>query len=180
MVQRRLRSVVAAALVGVGTAQAGGPGGGGSHGSHGGSSHGGSYRGGSSHGGPYRGGSYHGGSRYSNYHLSHGTKFSHGYYYRGLNHYHWSHRYYDSKFGRYCYFDPCTSCYYYWCPSYDCYYPCSYTPPVRETVVGTPTQIQTVNVQTGVAPVGQPPVVPTIPPPAQVQKVNVQTMNPVP
>src|SRR5437870_8071136 len=97
------------ALVVAGTSEAGGPRGGGSH-------QGGSSRGGSSHG------------KYHNYHLSHGVKFSHGYFYRGLNHYHWSHRYYDSKFDRYCYYDPCTCCYYYWCQPYQCYYPCDYTP----------------------------------------------------
>jgi hypothetical protein len=67
-------------------------------------------------------------TRYSNYHLRYGTRFSHGYYYRGRNHSHWSHRYWNRRYGCWTYWDPCCSCYYYWCVPANCFYPVSYCP----------------------------------------------------
>jgi hypothetical protein len=64
--------------------------------------------------------------RYSNYNLTHGTKFAHGYFYRGRDHFHWSLHRYDSRYGCECYFDPSCSRWYYWCQPDSCYYPVSY------------------------------------------------------
>ena len=61
-----------------------------------------------------------------NYHTQHGAKFSHGYFYSGKSHSHWSHYCYWERFGCYCYWCPCTSCYYYWCEPAACYYPVTY------------------------------------------------------
>src|SRR4051794_32467068 len=60
------------------------------------------------------------------YHLSHGKKFSHGYYYAGHHHKHWTKKMYWKKYGCYCYWCPDTSCWYYWCAPRDCWFPCSY------------------------------------------------------
>src|SRR5262249_29475674 len=67
-------------------------------------------------------------SSYRNYHQSYGHKFEHGYYYRGSQHYHWQHRYYNSRYGCWTYYDPCVRGYYYWCQPASCYYPVSYCP----------------------------------------------------
>jgi hypothetical protein len=66
------------------------------------------------------------GSVSSGYHTRHGHKFSHGYYYRGRDHSHWTHRRYWAKYRTTCYWDPGTRGWYYWCPSRACYYPVSY------------------------------------------------------
>lgn len=65
---------------------------------------------------------------FKDYHLTHGTKASFGFFYRGHNHHHWSHRYWNDRYGCYCYFCPYTSCYYYWCAPDNCYYPVTYSP----------------------------------------------------
>jgi hypothetical protein len=95
-----------------------------------------------------RGGS-RGGSH--NYHLSHGTKFKGGYFYKGKNHYHWSYRYWWGKYGCYSYYCPSTCCWYYWYPQDNCYYPCSYirsaTPVAEAAPAGVATGVtQIVNV----------------------------------
>src|SRR5262245_47059271 len=69
-----------------------------------------------------------GSGSFKNYHQSHGHKFEHGYYYRGHQHYHWQHRYYNSRYGCWTYYDPCVRNYYYWCQPASCYYPVSYCP----------------------------------------------------
>src|SRR5438105_4497679 len=46
------------------------------------------------------------------YHTTHGREFSHGRFYEGRNHYHWTHYTWWPRFG----------CYTYWCPSSSCYY----------------------------------------------------------
>jgi hypothetical protein len=69
------------------------------------------------------------------YHLRHGHKFSHGYYYRGRDHGHWTHRRYWPKYHTTCYWDPGTRGWYYWSPAQACYYPISYitvAPPAVE------------------------------------------------
>jgi opacity protein-like surface antigen len=66
------------------------------------------------------------GSVSKGYHLRYGHKFSHGYYYRGRDHHHWTHRRYWAKYRTTCYWDPGTRCWYYWCPSRACYYPVGY------------------------------------------------------
>ena len=63
-----------------------------------------------------------------NYHLTHGTRFDHGYFYRGRDHFQWSYRTWNSRYGCFTYWDPCTSCNYYWCQPYNCFYPVTYCP----------------------------------------------------
>ncbi len=109
------------------------------------------------------------GSRIRSYHEQHGNKFKGGYFYRGREHSHWTHRYWWGKYGCYTYFCPSTRCWYYWYQQDNCYYPCSYIgtcTPVAETApVGTPsgvTQIVNVNNDSAGAATGDqtPPVVP--------------------
>ena len=69
-----------------------------------------------------------GGRSFSNYHLTNGTRFDHGYFYRGRSHSHWSSQRYDARYGCTCYYDPCCSTWYYWCQPANCYYPVSYCP----------------------------------------------------
>ena len=79
---------------------------------------------------------------YTNYHLTYGTRFAQGYFYRGRSHSHWTYTRFDSRYGCTCYYDPCCSCWYYWCEPATCYYPVAYCPyqtyawsaPVAETV----------------------------------------------
>jgi hypothetical protein len=67
-------------------------------------------------------------SKYSNYNQTNGTKFAHGYFYRGRDHNHWSSSRWDSRYGCECYYDPSCSSWYYWCEPACCYYPVSYCP----------------------------------------------------
>jgi hypothetical protein len=69
-----------------------------------------------------------GGSRgnHSSYSQSRGTSFSHGHYYSGRDHYHWTYRYYWQRYGCDCYYCPSTCGWYYWCEPRCCYYPVSY------------------------------------------------------
>lgn len=72
-------------------------------------------------------------SRSTPYHLQHGTKFSHGYYFSGRNHNFWTTQSWSGRYGCYCYWYPGTSSWYYWCAPQSCYYPISYitiAPPV--------------------------------------------------
>jgi hypothetical protein len=62
------------------------------------------------------------------YHKLHGTKFSHGYYYCGKNHNHWSYCCWDPCCGCYLYWCPCTCCYYYYCQPDCCFFPVCYCP----------------------------------------------------
>jgi hypothetical protein len=64
----------------------------------------------------------------SNYHLKYGTKFSHGYFYKGKYHNHWSYCCYDFRYCCDIFWDPCCYCWYYYCVPADCYYPVSYCP----------------------------------------------------
>ena len=66
--------------------------------------------------------------KFNNYHMKNGTKFSHGYYYKGQYHNHWSKYCWNSSYGCYLYYDPCCFSWYYWCPVAFCYYPVSYCP----------------------------------------------------
>jgi hypothetical protein len=61
-------------------------------------------------------------------------KFSHGHYYYGRNHSHWTYRHYLSQYGCDCYWCPDTSCWYYWCEPRFSYLPVScidYAAPTR-------------------------------------------------
>jgi hypothetical protein len=129
-----------------------------------------------------KGGGSRGGS-HNSYHMTHGTKFKGGYFYKGRAHSHWTHRYWYGKYGCYTYYCPSTCCWYYWYQPTGCYYPCSYiakATPVYEKapvdVVSGVTQITNVNVKNnspeiipgGPAPVGPGPSVPMPPaPPGQ-------------
>jgi hypothetical protein len=77
-----------------------------------------------------------------NYHLKYGTKFKGGYYYKGKNHCHWTHKYWWGKYGCYTYYCPSSRRWYYWYQPDDCYYPCSCiasaTPKVTVAPVGVP------------------------------------------
>jgi hypothetical protein len=64
----------------------------------------------------------------ANYHLHHGVKFDHGYFYRGFEHRHWSHIYFHPVHNVRVYFDPFTRFEYYWCPWDNCFYPLAYRP----------------------------------------------------
>jgi hypothetical protein len=113
------------------------------------------------------------GSSFSNYHLSHGKSFSHGFYYPGRYHNHWSFRCWWPKYGCYTYWCPSTSCYYYWCESANCYYPLSYAS------YAAPTQVQ-VQVNTPVTVAAPAPVVPPAPvavPPAVQTQTQSQTQG---
>jgi hypothetical protein len=97
--------------------------------------------------------SYSGGSAsHSNYHQTYGKSFSHGYYYPGQYHSHWTYQCYWPKYGCNCYWCPSSSCYYYWCPTASCYYPISYiasAPPTYTPAPSYPAPVQTqVQVQT--------------------------------
>jgi hypothetical protein len=59
------------------------------------------------------------------YHLTHGKKFSKGYYYRGRNHHHWSHRHYNRGHRCNFYYCPSVGGWYYWCRARDSYLPVS-------------------------------------------------------
>ena len=67
-------------------------------------------------------------NKINNYHLQHGTKFEHGYFYKGKNHQHWGETRFDRRYGCNCYWDSCLSTWYYWCERDVCYYPVSYCP----------------------------------------------------
>jgi len=67
-------------------------------------------------------------SSFKNYHLTHGKKFSKGYYYPGKYHNHWSFCCFNQKCGCYCYWCPWTTCWYYYCVPDCCYYPVCYVP----------------------------------------------------
>ena len=67
------------------------------------------------------------------YHRTHGRSFSHGYFYEGRNHYHWTDYRWSPRFGCYTYWCPSTNCYYYWSEPTQCYYPVSYAETVAPT-----------------------------------------------
>ena len=133
---RFLFGVTALALVilAAGTAQAGGPG------RHEGG------RGERSHGSPSK----------NSYHFTHGTKFDHGYFYKGKDHKHWSHRCWSKRYGCYCYRCPSTRCWYYWYEPGTCYYPVSYATVCVPTVVTTTTVVSTELIALPAPPGGMP------------------------
>ena len=63
-----------------------------------------------------------------NYHLTHGTQFKYGYFYKGIHHKHWVRVYYNPFYRCNVYVDPYTMVEYYWCPPANCYYPMNYVP----------------------------------------------------
>jgi hypothetical protein len=72
-------------------------------------------------------------SRGFDYHRTYGRSFSHGYFYEGRNHYHWTDYRWSSRYGCYTYYCPSTYCYYYWSEPSQRYYPMSYAETVTPT-----------------------------------------------
>jgi hypothetical protein len=105
----------------------------------------------------------------SSYHLSFGKSFSHGFFYSGKHHNHWSFSCWWPKYGCYTYWCPSTCCYYYWCEPASCYYPISYVAYAPPTQV----QVQVTAPVTVAAPVAPAPVVP----PAPVVQTQTQTQT---
>lgn len=95
-------------------------------------------------------------AHFHNYQLTHGVKFIHGYFYKGIVHRHWSNWYWNQRYGCYYYFDPSCRCYYYWCKTAGCYYPVSYITVAPPTVVVTPPTVAVA----GSAETGTPPLPP--------------------
>src|SRR5713226_3032083 len=86
--------------------------------------------------------------KFSNYNLTNGTKFSHGFFYKGSQHCHWTSWYWNSTCGCYFYWCPSACCYYYWYAPTCCYYPASYIEYAQPTCYAqpAPSTIVTVNV----------------------------------
>lgn len=71
-----------------------------------------------------------------NYGKLHGVKFSHGLFFQGHKHHHWTKRAWIAKYGTWGWFDPSTSGWFYWHATKAAYYPVSYittAPPVIAT-----------------------------------------------
>ncbi len=64
-----------------------------------------------------------------NYHLTHGVRFTHGYYFRGPYYNHFNYRYWSPRYRCYFYYYPGLG-YYYWSGQYGNFYPMSYLPVV--------------------------------------------------
>jgi hypothetical protein len=102
------------------------------------------------------------------YHRTHGTRFRHGFFYRGRHHNHWSYRYWHPQYRSWFYYDSGCSCYYYWCQPAGCYYPVTYCPCNTYSFPRTNTDTNVnVNVNQNVNQVngGTPPAVPVLPTP---------------
>ena len=139
--------LTAAMLVGVGAVQAKKPSGGssggssgshGSHGSHGSQGSGSGQMGQSNKSGPGSSSKGMGSGSSKNYLSSHGQKFSHGYFYKGKDHFHWSYQCFWDRFGCYCYWCPYSDCWYYYCQPRECYLPVScleFAPPTTNVNV---------------------------------------------
>jgi hypothetical protein len=67
-------------------------------------------------------------SSFKDYHMSHGTKFEHGYFYKGKNHEHWGEIRFDHRYNTRIYFDRGLERWFYWCERDVCYYPVTYCP----------------------------------------------------
>jgi hypothetical protein len=64
----------------------------------------------------------------AHYHLKHGHKFAHGYYFSGKHHRHWQYRIWDAYYGTFIYWCPNTLVYYYWCEPCARFNPVTYCP----------------------------------------------------
>jgi hypothetical protein len=117
---------------------------------------------------------------FKDYHLSHGTKFEHGYFYKGRNHEHWGEIRFDHRYNTRIYFDRGLDRWFYWCERDVCFYPVTYCP--YRTYVCPPIEIRPLVVEPvrpvaiePVRPIAAPiavPVAPVAPSSAHV-KVNV-------
>jgi hypothetical protein len=73
------------------------------------------------------------------YHLTHGVKFGHGYYFKGREHRHFRYRYWHHHRHCYFYYYPGLRCWYYWSGKRNAYYPVGYSgvvPPNGEVDTG--------------------------------------------
>ena len=66
-------------------------------------------------------------NQFHNKHVNFGTRFSHGYSFRGRPNF-WGQRCWNPTYSCYTYYCPSSFCHYYWCAPYQCYYPISYCP----------------------------------------------------
>ena len=96
--------------------------------------------------------------------------------------YNFTSRYWNSRYGCYCYWDPYYRNYYYWYAPQACYYPISYFQVAPPVAVQCATPVVTPVVQ-ALAPVVTPPVVTTVTTPIVIQAgkpiVNIATGGPV-
>lgn len=99
-------------------------------------------------------------ANFKDYHQNHGTKFDHGYFYKGKNHDHWGETRFDRRFGCNVYFDRGLAAWFYWCERDICFYPVSYCP--YRTYVCPPIVVEPVRPIAAPAPVAVP--VPVAPP----------------
>jgi hypothetical protein len=108
----------------------------------------------------------HHGSHHAAYHTVHGTKFSHGYYYRGHHHRHWTYTTWNAKYRTRFYWDPSAEAWYYWSSKQEIYYPVSYIETAPPVIEKAPATTVTVTVTTSVptVPAGSGPLQPFVPP----------------
>jgi len=66
----------------------------------------------------------------SNYQLTHGHQFSHGFYFQGREFRHFQYRHWNSNYRCWTFYYPGTSSYYYWSGFNGCFYPMNYAPVV--------------------------------------------------
>jgi hypothetical protein len=129
-------------------------------------------------------------TNFKDYHLSHGTKFDHGFFYKGKNHEHWGETRFDHRFGCNVYWDRGLATWFYWCERDICFYPVSYCPyrtyvcppivaePARPII--RPLVVEPVRPVAAPVPVAAPaPVAPTVNVRVNVQ-VNAQTTSALP
>jgi hypothetical protein len=65
---------------------------------------------------------------YKDYRFTHGTKFEHGWCYKGKEHHHWSERCYSNRYGCDIFYCPSACGWFYFCEPDCCYYPVSHCP----------------------------------------------------
>jgi hypothetical protein len=102
------------------------------------------------------------------YRQRYGTRFSHGYYYSGRHHNHWTYRCWYSRYGCECYYCPSACCWYYWSEPRNCYLPVSYIEqsrpvPVSAQAFAQANAVNNVTINTGGVPVASASVVPAPP-----------------
>lgn len=113
-------------------------------------------------------------SKFKDYHLDHGQKFSNGWCYRGKHHCHWSDWCWNSHWGCYNYWCPSTCRWYYWYEPACCYYPMTYIQTCTPVAFASPQAVPAsaaplINIQNSAANAGGVAAnnVPGIPPPPQ-------------
>jgi len=84
----------------------------------------------------------------------HGVKFSHGFFYVGKAHKHFTEKWHDYRFGIELFWDPHARSPYYWCEGHGVYYPLRYIDTVPHTAKGPGPVVNGKAVVGGAAPVG--------------------------